>query len=101
MRRTFELLIEMAATCYAEGTDELFEVDCAVLVRVEHVEYIVCKLAGIAKWKELLVYAAELGLVELARGTVLAEALVPGRCERSGRRARGGKLPLLQLLLVD
>jgi hypothetical protein len=75
----------MAAACHAECTDELFKVDRAVLVRVEHVENIVCELAGIAKGKELLVYPTEFGLVELTGRTVLAETLVP----------------LLQLLLVD
>jgi hypothetical protein len=75
----------MAARGDAERADKLFEVDRAVLVRVEHVEDIVCKLPRIAKGKELLVYPTELGLVELAGRTVLAEALVP----------------LLQLLLVD
>jgi len=75
----------MAAAGHTEGADELFKVDRAVLVFVEYVEDIVGKVIGLAKGEELLVDFAELGLVELAGGAVLAEALVP----------------LLELLLVE
>ena len=84
--RTLELLIETAATGDAQGADELLEVDCPVLVLVKHIEYIVGELGGVAKGEELLVYPTELGLIEVARGTVLAEALVPVREGDEGRR---------------
>ena len=37
------------------------------------------ELARVAEGEELLVYSAELGLVELPRGAVLEEAFVPGK----------------------
>lgn len=86
---TLELLVQVAAACDAEGTDELFKVDRAVLVFVEDVEYIVCELAGVTEREELLVYAAELGPVELAGWTVSEEALVPGHGQRSLVRRAG------------
>ena len=82
---TLELLVQATATCYAEGADELFKVDRTVLVFVKDVEYIVCELAGVAEGEELLVYATELGPVEVARWTVPEESLVPGAgSERDG-----------------
>jgi len=77
LERPFELLIQSATRGDAECADELFEVDCAVLVLVEDVEYIVGKFTRVAEREELLVYPAELSLVELARGTILEETLVP------------------------
>lgn len=64
--RTFELLIEAPAACNTQSTDELLEIDRAILVLVEDIEDIVRKLVRIAEREELLVYPAELGLVELA-----------------------------------
>ena len=77
--RTFELLVQSATRSDAQSTNKLFEVDCAVLVLVEDVEYIVGEFAGVTKREKLFIYPAELVLVELAGGTVLEEALVPAR----------------------
>ena len=74
-----ELVLHFPSTCHAERADELLKVDLAALVGVKDVEDVVCELAGVAEGEELLVYPAELGLVEVARGAVLLEALVPGR----------------------
>lgn len=60
----------------------------AILVLVEYVEDIISEFRGIPKGKELLVYPAEFFLVELAGGTVLAEALVP---RWSGERKRSAE----------
>ena len=85
MRHTFELFVQASATRYAEGADELLKVDRTVLVLVKDVEYIVCELAGVTKGEELLVYATELGSVEVARRTIPEEALVPrAASERCG-----------------
>lgn len=87
---TLELFVQTAAACDAECADELFKVDCPVLVFVKDVEDIVCELAGVTERKELLVYVTEFGAVELAGWTVLEEALVPrGRSEQSGGSERG------------
>jgi hypothetical protein len=75
--RTFELLIQSATRGDAQGADKLLKVDCAVLVLVEDVKYIVGKFSRVAEREKLFVYPAELGLVELARGAVLEEAFVP------------------------
>lgn len=61
------------------------ELDGPRSILIKHVEYVVRKLARIAKGEELLVDLDELLLVQLTRRAVLDEALVP----------------LLQLLLVD
>lgn len=74
---TLELFVQAAATGDAESADELFKVDCPVLILIKDIEDIVCKLAGVTERKELLVYATEFGAVELAGWTVLEEALVP------------------------
>ena len=76
-RRTFELLIQPSPTRYAEGADELFEVDRAVLVLVEHIEDIVRELARITEWEELLVYPSKFVFVELPRWAILQKASVP------------------------
>jgi hypothetical protein len=69
-RRTFELFVELTPRGDGEGTDKLFEIDCAVAVVVKDVEDIVCELARIAKGEELLVDTAEFFLVECATWTV-------------------------------
>lgn len=86
---TLELLVQTAATRDAEGADELLKVDRAVLVFIKDVEHIVCELAGITEREELLVYATELGPVELSGRTVLEEALVPGRVRDRWDGAKG------------
>ena len=63
--RTFELLVQPAPACYAQGTNELLEVDMTILVLIEDVEDVVGKFARVAEWEELLVYPTELGLVQL------------------------------------
>lgn len=79
MGRTFQLLVQSTATCDAQGTNELLEIDGSVLVLVEHVEYVVGKVARITEGEELLVYSAELRLVQLTRWAILEEAFVPVR----------------------
>ena len=76
-QHTFELLVQPTTGGDAQSADELFEVNGAVLVLVEDVEYIVGKLAGFTEWEKLFVYPAELMLIELAAWTILEEALVP------------------------
>lgn len=76
-RHTFEFLVQPAARCDAEGADELFKVNGAVLVFVEDVEYIVGKLARFTEREKLFVYPAELLLVELTTRTILEKAFVP------------------------
>jgi hypothetical protein len=76
--RTFKLLVEPATAGDTECTDKLFEVDRPVLVLVEYIKYIICKLCRIAKGEELFVYPRELCLVKRARRAILAESLVPG-----------------------
>ena len=76
-KRTFELLLKTSAGGDGEGTDELFEVDSAVLVVIEDVEDVVCEFAWVAEGEELLVDLAELGFVELAGGAIFQEAFVP------------------------
>lgn len=61
------------------------ELDGPRSILIKYVEYVVRKLARIAKGEELLVDLDKLLLVQLTRRAVLDEALVP----------------LLQLLLVD
>lgn len=79
-RHTFKLLVQSSPTCYAQRADEFFELNSPVLVLVKYVEDIIRKLARIAKWEKLLVYAAEFGLVELSRWAVFQEALIPAKC---------------------
>lgn len=76
-RRTLEFLVQPATRCNTQGTDELLKIDGAVLVLVEDVEHIVGKLSGVTKGEELLIYPGEFRLVELTRGAVLEEALIP------------------------
>lgn len=75
----FEFLIELTSAGHTKGAYELLEVDCTVLVLVEYIEDKIGKLSRIAKGKELLVDPAEFRSVELTRGTVLQEALVPAK----------------------
>lgn len=75
--RTLELLFEASAGGDAKGTDELLEVNLPAVIRIEDVEDVVCEFSGVAEREELLVYPAELFLVEMAGGAVLLEALVP------------------------
>lgn len=74
---TLELLIQTAPACYTESTDEFFEIDGPILVLIEDVENVICEISWVTEREELFIYPAELCLVELARGTVLEEALVP------------------------
>jgi hypothetical protein len=69
-RHTSELLVQPPTTRYTQCANELLEINRPILVFIKHVEYVVCELSGIAKRKELLVYATKLGLVELTRWTV-------------------------------
>jgi hypothetical protein len=75
--RTFELFIQPPSGGDGECADELLEVDSAVLVLVEDVEDIIREFTWIAEGEELLIDPTEFGLIELAGGTVLQEALVP------------------------
>ena len=85
-RHTFELLVQPPARGDTQSADELFKVDGAVFVLVEDVEYIVGKLARFTEWEKLLIYPAELLLVELATWTILEEALVPVKRPRLDER---------------
>lgn len=81
--RTFELLIQPSTRRDGQRAYELLKVDCAVLVLVEDLEYVVGELGGVAEGEELLVDLGELLFVELTGGAVLEEAFVPEymRCE--------------------
>jgi len=76
---TFKLFFQTTTTSYAEGAYELLEVNLTALVCVEDIEDIVSKLCRLAEGEELLVYPTELGLVEMSRGAVFLETLVPKR----------------------
>jgi len=76
-KRTLKLLIKCAATGDTQCRNELLEIDSPVLVFIEHVEHIICKLCGIAKGKKLLIYPRELCPIQSTRWTILAESLVP------------------------
>lgn len=52
----------------------VLEVYCPTLVRIKHLEHIVCKRARVAEREELSVYALELLFGECATRTVLQEA---------------------------
>jgi len=75
--RTLKLFIQSPTACDTQSTYELFEVDRSILVYVEYIEDVVCKLGGIAKGKELFVDATKFGFVELTRWTVFTETLIP------------------------
>ena len=76
---TFQLLIQSTSRRDGKRTNELFEVDSAVLVLIKYVEDIVGELSRVAEGEELFIDLAELVLVELTGGTVLEEALIPAR----------------------
>ena len=68
--RTFELLVQSAATCDAKCTNKLFEVDGPILVLVEYIEDIVSEFSRISEWEELFVYPTEFYLVKLTSRAV-------------------------------
>ena len=106
-RLTKKLLVYPAATGDGQCADELSKVDDAVLVVVKDIEHKVGEVGGIAKREELLVYLLKLGLVQLARRTVLQKSLVPNHHTQThflkgiGWLTLALGLPLLKLLLVD
>lgn len=60
---TFQLFVQSPPTCDTESANELFEVDSAVLVFVEHIEDVVREFARITEREELLIYSAKFRLV--------------------------------------
>ena len=77
LQRTSKLLVQRTPRGDTQSADEFLEVDGAILVLIEYVEYIVREFAGVTEREKLFVYPAELVLVKLARGTILEEALIP------------------------
>ena len=82
MTLTFQLVFQVATRGDRESDDKLLKFDAAVLILVEDIEDIVCKLGGVAKREELLVDLLELGLVQLSTRAILDKALVPNRSEK-------------------
>jgi hypothetical protein len=60
-----EFLVQLATARDAEGTNELFEIDGAILVDVKDLEYVIGEFPWFAKGEELFIYSTELLLVEL------------------------------------
>lgn len=76
LERPVQLVLHLSAARNAQGADELFEVDCPGLVRIEDVEDVVCERGRIAEREELLIDLLELLLGEHARRAVLQEACI-------------------------
>ena len=74
---TLQFLVQPAAASNAQSTDEFLKIDGPVLILVKDIEHKIGEFSRITKWKELFVYFAEFSLIELTRGTVCKETLVP------------------------
>ena len=74
---TLKLLIKCTATGDTQCRNEFLEIDSPVLVFIKHIEHIICKICGITKGEKLLIYPRELGPIQSARRTILAESFVP------------------------
>lgn len=77
VKRTFKLLVKRTAAGDTQCRNELLEINSPVLVFVEHVEHVICKFCGIAKWEKLLVYPREFGPIQSTRRTILSEPFIP------------------------
>lgn len=74
-KRPLQLLIQLSPRGHTQSDDELPEVDGAIVVGVKCAENMLCKLGGIAVWKEVGIYLLELLHVQVAAWAVFKEAL--------------------------